>query len=130
MAQDRESGSKAVQYGLLTAKKIAAKLGANKVGRGNSNEYQIRDGRIVIKCARTTTNSVGVCYQMLDRIGAVIGSFETEYGTYDIYELNADIYRDSMTPTRSKGASAERVGIVRKSVFLDRGKYLGNLQVI
>lgn len=38
MSQDRQSGDEAAKYGLQTAKKIASKLGANKIGQKNSNE--------------------------------------------------------------------------------------------
>jgi len=129
MPQGQESGARAVEYGLQTARKIANKLDAIKIGNARSNEYEIENRRVVIKCARTTTNSVGVPYQMLNRVAAVLGSFETESGTYDIYEMSPDVYRKLMRPTRSKGPSAGRVGIVRKSAFVDRGKFLMNLQI-
>jgi hypothetical protein len=129
MPQGQESGARAVEYGLQTARKIAKKLDGVKIGNARSNEYQIKKRKVVIKCARNTTNSVGVPYQMLDRVAAVLGSFETESGAYDIYEMSPDAYRKLMRPTRSKGPSAGRVGIVRKSAFIDRGKFLMNLQI-
>ncbi len=124
MPQDRESGAQAVEYGLQTARKIAQKLDGRKIGNSRSNEYEVSGKKIVIKCARFNTNSVGVSYQMLDRVAAILGSFEVENGNYDIYELKPDIYRANMRPTRSTGSSAGRVGIVRKSIFLDQGKFL------
>lgn len=114
---------------MQTAKRIAEKIGAEKVGKDRSNEYRIGNKRIVIKCARTTTNSVGVPYHMLDRLSAIYGSFETENGTYDLYEMNPATYRKNMSPTRSTGRSAGRVGIVRKSSFLDQGKFIMNLDI-
>jgi len=129
MPQGQDSGARAVEYGLQTARRIAEKLGGRKVGQARSNEYKIDNRRVVIKCAKTTTNSVGVSYQMLDRVAAIWGSFETENGTYDIYEMTPDTYREYMTPTRSTGPSAGRVGIVAKSAFIDRGKFLMNLHI-
>lgn len=127
MAQDQETGARAVEYGLETARKIAVALGAEKVGNPRSNEYQLQDKVIVIKCARCTTNSVGVPYHMLDRISAIFGSFETEDGRYSVYEMSPDTFRKNMRPTRSTGPSAGRVGIVRKSAFFKQGSLVTNL---
>lgn len=129
MLQGQESGARAVEYGLRTARKIAEKLGAVKIGKARSNEYEINSRKIVIKCARMTTNCVGVPYQMLDRVAAILGSFETENGSYDIYEMGPDTYRENMRPTRSKGSSAGRVGMVRKSAFVDHAKFLTNIHI-
>jgi len=129
MPQGRESGARAVEYGIRTARKIAEKIGGKKTGKPRSNEYEVDNRKIVIKCARSTTKSVGVPYQMLDRVIAIWGSFETENGAYEIYEMSPDIYREHMRPTRSTGPSAGRVGIVRKSAFLDRGKFLMRVNI-
>ena len=87
MPQDQESGARAVEYGLQTARKIAQKLGGIKIGKSRSNEYEVNGRKIVIKCARLNTKSVGVPYQLLDRVEAILGSFENENGCYDIYEM-------------------------------------------
>jgi hypothetical protein len=129
MPQDRESGARAVEYGLQTARKIAERIGGTKVGKVRSNEYKVNNRKVVIKCARVETNSVGVPYQMLDRVSAILGSFEIERGTYDIYEMKPDVYREHMRPTQSKGPSAGRVGIVRRSTFIDQGKFLMRLHI-
>jgi ribosomal protein L24E len=127
MPQGQESGARAVEYGLQTASKIAEKLGGLKIGITRSNEYEINNRKVVIKCAKIKTDSVGVAYQMLDRVAAILGSFEIENGTYDIYELVPDVYRANMRPTHSTGSAAGQVGIVKKSVFIDRGRFLINL---
>lgn len=129
MPQGKVSGARAVEYGLQTAGKIAERLGGVKIGRERSNEYRIGDRNVVIKCARNTTGGVGVPYHMLDRVAAILGSFETEEGTYDIYEMVPETYRKHMRPTRSKGPSAGRVGIVRKSAFFKYGSYVKSLRI-
>jgi ribosomal protein L24E len=129
MPQGQESGARAVEYGLQTASKIAEELGGLKIGKTRSNEYEINNRKAVIKCAKLKTDSVGVGYQMLNRIAAILGAFEIENGTYDIYELASDVYRANMKPTRSKGPAAGNVGIVKKSVFIDRGRFLMNLRI-
>lgn len=129
MPQDRESGARAVKYGLETARKIAEKIGAEKIGKARSNEYQLDNKNVVIKCARVTTKNVGVAYHMLDRLSAIFGSFETENGSYDICAIKPDVYRENMRPTRSQGPSAGRVGIVRKSTFLEQGVFIMNVNI-
>ena len=122
MSQDRKSGAAAVEYGLQTAKRIAKALGATKIGNPRSNEYNLKEKRIVIKCARSTTKNVGVPYHMLDRLDAIIGAFEAEAGIYELYEMTPETYSENMRPTRSKGASSGRVGMVRKSTFINKGR--------
>jgi len=129
MLQDQASGARAVQYGLNTAKKIALKIGGVKIGNPRSNEYKVKGHKILIKCARQNTKSVGVPYQLLDRVDAILGSFENENGSYDLYEIVPKIYRENMRPTRSTGNSAGRVGMVRKSIFLNQGKFLKRINL-
>jgi len=129
MPQGRESGARAVEYGLQTARKIAQILGGRKVGNKRSNEYEIENKSIVIKCARIRTNSVGVSYRMLKRVTAILGCFEVEENVYDIYEMKPKVYSKHMTPTRSTGSSKGRVGKVKKSVFLDRGRLLQRISI-
>lgn len=127
--RDRKAAQEQSNMDCRRPEKIAEKLGGIKVGRARSNEYEIDNRKVVIKCARATTNSVGVPYQMLNRVAAILGSFETANGTYDIYEMRPDTYRQHLRPTRSTGPSAGRVGIVRKLAFVDRGKFLMNLHI-
>ena len=121
MSQDRESGAAAVEYGLGTAKKIAKKLGANKIGSSRSNEYDLKGKRIVIRCASANTNTVRVYFQMLERLDAIIGSFETDPNTYELYEMTARMFKRNMRPERSKGAYYDR-GLVYKSTFVNKCK--------
>jgi len=129
MSQGPESGARAVEYGLQTARRIAQILGARKRGSARSNEYELRNRTIVIKCARTKTNGVGVSYKMLHRVTSIFGSFEVEKNLYDIYEMNPKVYRKLMTPTRSTGPSAGRVGMVRKSGFFGEGRFVRRINI-
>ncbi len=129
MSQDKESGAKAVKYGLETAKLIADKLYYKKIGYSRSNEYENEGKRVVIKCARAKTTSIGVSYKMLDRISSVLACFERDNGDYDIYEISPHIYRSVMSPTRSKGSSVGRVGIVKRSDIIKNGKYIQRLSL-
>jgi hypothetical protein len=103
-------------------------LGAEKISR-NSNECRLGDEIVVIKCSSPRSKRVGVSYVMLDRLAAVIGAFARNSSEFDLYRLSPEHYERHMTPTRSKGASAGRVGIVTKNVFLQLGKYLGVVDI-
>jgi hypothetical protein len=127
--QDQKSGAAAVKYGLDTARKIAKTLGAVKVGNERSNEYDWGGRLIVIKCARANTRTVGVPYHMLKKLDAVIGSFETGPDTYELYEMAPQMFVDNMKPTRSKGPSAGRVGVVRRSTFLNECQLIRTIKL-
>ncbi len=66
---------------------------------------------------------------MLDRLAAIIGAFDAENGTYELHEMRPDIYRGNMRPTRSTGPSAGRVGIARKSAFLEQGSFMAKIDL-
>jgi hypothetical protein len=123
MPQDQESGAAGDAFGRQTAPRIADAIGAKILG-ATSNEAVLNDQRVVIKCARSRTQSVGVTYQMLDRLDAVIGAFQRDDGSYEIISLPVAAYRERMTETQSLGASAGGVGIVAKVVFIREGRLL------
>jgi hypothetical protein len=97
--------------------------------RRGTNEATLDGKRIVIKCARPRTQSVGVSYQMLRTLEAVLGAFQRDDGAFDVFSLCARIYRQHMTDTRSKGPAAGRVGIVTKNVFTAEGESIGTVRI-
>ena len=124
LAQDQESGARAVNYGLETAKLIAEKLGYKKTKNPRSNEYAKEGKTVAIKCAHARVGIIGVTYKMLDRISSVLACFERDNGDYDIYEISPGIYRRIMTPTRSTGSSTGKVGIALRTDIIKNGKYI------
>src|SRR3954463_10245536 len=82
MPEDQESGAAGDASGRQTAPQIAQAVAAIMLG-GTSNEAIINDRRIVIKCARKLTRSVGVTYRMLDRIDSVVAAFERDDGSFE-----------------------------------------------
>ena len=71
MTQDRASGAAANDWGLTTARAIASQIGAVMKSRA-SNEALLDGKKVVIKCAASATDSVGVTFKMLDRLDSVI----------------------------------------------------------
>src|SRR5882724_6568812 len=110
MGQDRQSGAAGNRFGHETAKHVATSIGAELVRKG-SNEAKYQGARLVIKCANVATDSVGVTYQMLERLETVLGAFSRDDGQIDLMSLPAATFRKHMVPTRSKGASAGTVGL-------------------
>ena len=121
MPQNQDSGAAGHSFGRQTAPRIAHAIGATMRG-DTSNEADFNGQRVVIKCAGQKTQSVGVTYLMLERLDAIIAAFEQSDGAFEVISLPADIYRQRMTETRSRGASAGAVGIVTKSVFISEGR--------
>lgn len=126
--QSRESGAKANAWGRETADKLAEQLGAKKINP-NANEYQLDDQKVTIRCARSTTNTVGVTYKMLERIDTVIAALENDEGQFDLYSLAPSHYSEEMRGTRSTGPSAGRVGMVRTSEFRNNGQYMETITI-
>src|SRR5947207_12418651 len=85
--QDRASGARASKWGHETARALAARIGASSMRR-SSNECRYKGLLAVIKCAGAATKSVGVTYKMLDRLEIVIGAFECEDGTFELWSLS------------------------------------------
>jgi hypothetical protein len=128
MSQDRRSGAAANKWGRLTARKIATKIGAAMLG-SNSNEARFRRKRVVIKCANPATRSIGVMFSMLSRLDTVIAAFQLSDGSFELWCLAISVFRSEMSETRSRGDSAGKVGQVRRSVFVNRGKHLGRVRI-
>jgi hypothetical protein len=115
MPQNRVSGAEGNRYGRECGKRIATALGAHPVS-ARSNECDFNGERVVIHCARLKTNSVRVTRRMVEKLQAVLGAFEQEDGTYVVYRLPIQSYRDHM-----KGNSAGNVFLVNRKVFEEQG---------
>jgi len=126
MAQDRITGADGNRFGRETAPLIARAIGATILG-SQSNEVTYKGSRAVIKCAARKTNSVGVTYHMLGRVDSVLGAFQQPDGSFEVRMLPATIFAQQMRPTRSRGASAGKVGVVSRGVFERRGEYIKNV---
>jgi hypothetical protein len=128
MPQNRETGAEASQYGREFGGKVIAALGGTRTKAG-SNEFLLDGERLTIHCARRRTTKVGVTYRVLETCDAVLGAFEQDDGTYHVLRLSAEQYRNHMEPTRSRGPSAGRVGLVTRAVFLQLGSLVKVLRL-
>lgn len=115
MSQNRASGAAADEWGRQTARALAQQLGATKLSL-RSNECLLEGKRLVIKCAAPDTDSVGVTFKMLDRLDEVVGAFQRDDGAFDLWSLAPSVFKKDMRDTRSRGASAGKVGLVMGDV--------------
>jgi hypothetical protein len=126
MSQTRATGAAAAGWGLTTGHTLAVRLGARSLS-AYSNEC-IWDGRrVVIKCAAVATDNVGVTFKMLDRLDSVIGAFQRDDGSFDLWSITAETFKNHMRHTRSRGPSAGRVGILGRQIFEQHGTRLDRL---
>jgi len=72
---------------------------------------------VVIKCAASATDSVGVTFKMLERLDSIIGAFQLDDGSFELWSLSPEKFRQEMRDTRSRGSAAGKVGIVRRDFF-------------
>ena len=128
MPQDRNSGAAANRWGRETARQIASRIGATMQSRA-SNEALLDGQKVVIKCAAPATDSVGVTYKMLEKLDAVIGAFQLDDGSFDLWSVSPKQFESAMRETRSRGPSAGKVAIVRRNVFIDYGTPLGKVRI-
>jgi hypothetical protein len=128
MPQNRQSGAEADRYGRECARKIATALGATQI-KIRSNECVFKGERVVIHCAQRRTKSVGVTLRMLEGLDAVLGAFEQDDGTYQVWRLSAEDYAHHMIPTRSRGSSSGKVGIVKRVVFERNGVRIATVRL-
>jgi hypothetical protein len=128
MPQDRESGARASQYGRDCGKRIMEAIGA-KVVKPGSNECSMGDELLSIHCARKNTDRVGVTYKALEQVSAVLGAFEQEDGSYNVWRMPKNKYSELMTGTKSLGSSKGKVGMVKRISFERYGVLFANVKV-
>lgn len=125
MTQDQVSGRAGNHFGRENAKRLAEAIGATLTKPG-SNEARWDGKLVVLKSAAASTLSIGVTYLMLNRVDEIVAAFEREDGAFELYALSSAAFRSAMKPTRSKGPSAGRVGMVRRAIFEQDGRPLGS----
>lgn len=128
MTQDRVTGAAANEWGRATARAIASKIGAVMKGR-TSNEAMLDGKKVVIKCAASATDSVGLTFKMLDRLDSVIGAFQLDDGSFELWSLSPEKFRQAMRDTRSRGSAAGKVGLVRRDIFEKSGSLLVRIRL-
>src|SRR5260221_11514507 len=127
MPQDRRSGAAASEWGHATANLLAARLGASGMGR-TSNECRLNGERVVIKCAKVGTQSVGVTHKMLERLDHIIAAFELDDGSFEVWVVTPAQFKLSMRDSRSRGGRG-KTALVERRYFEQHGRTLGRIHL-
>lgn len=128
MPQDQTTGAAAAEWGLRAGGEVGSRLGGTRLSP-HSNEFLIDGKHIAVKTAAARTDQVGVTYAMLERVDAVFGAWEIEAGKFDVWSLSADLFRQHARETKSKGASAGKVGLVRRRTFEELGTRVATIEI-
>lgn len=124
MSQNKETGAAANQFGKDAARKITQFLRLKKLSN-ISNEVLYKSQRAVIKSAHLGNGYIGVTLKMLERIDLVIAAFETKNCDFDLYILDVNTFKNNI-----RIGHHEHIGLVKKKVFFEEGKFLKNLPAL
>jgi hypothetical protein len=129
MPQDKVTGAAGNHYGRDCGEMIETLLGATKVKSGrSSNECQLNGKRVIVKCSRSKKpQQVGVYSHMFDRLDAVIGAFENPDGSYHIYKLSLEVFKQRMR--FREYANGDR-GLVTRAGFEEKGELLQTIPMV
>ncbi len=127
VGQDQISGKKGNEVGRLVGKVVAEKLGITLEKGSNKGLFNKRI--VVIKSARIGNSMFGITNTMTKEIQDVILVKETTEGIFDMYLVEFNKFKDTGTPTRSKGSSSGRVTNYRVKNALSNGKKIGTVSI-
>ena len=125
--QNQKSGAAADKWGRETASYVASQIGA-KMKKPGSNEATFRGKRVVIKCAASATDRVGVTSKMLSTLDSVIAAFGDDDGTFGLWMLSASVIV-SQAPLQSRRKNSGEQRMIRGTLFVNQGKHLGRLKI-
>ncbi len=66
---------------------------------------------------------------MLDHLDSIMGAFQLYDGSFELWTLPPEKFRQEMRNTRSKGSAAGKVGVVRRSFFERSGMRVGRIRL-
>ena len=128
--QSTASGQRAQQWGIRTARKIAAALGGERVAdRPIANEFWLGGKRVAIKCARPATTQCGLTNTMRDRVDYILCASQTADGTFRLFKVTPEQWaRHANTPPRHNRNYATLTHLSR-SVYRRIGEDLGEVEI-
>ena len=91
MAQDKDSGRKAREFGLQAARELIRALGGKQCRKG-SNEFLWKGKIAVLKSAKPGNTIIGVTPKMRERLDVVVAAFQLPHsgeGEARVFELYA-----------------------------------------
>ena len=127
--QDTTSGQRAQQWGIQTARKIAAVLEAEKAGRPMANEFLLDGKRVAIKCAKKRTTQCGLTNTMRDRVDYIICAAQTEGGPFNLYKVTPEHWKEHANEPPEHNRNYRYLTHLSRSVFERIGEDLGEVEI-
>ncbi len=127
--QDTASGQRAQQWGIRTARKIAAVLEAEKaLDQPMANEFMLDGKRIAIKCARPATSQCGLTNTMRDRVDYIICASQTSGGTFNLYKVTPSQWEQNAKEPPRHNRNYGSLTHLSRSVYRRIGEDLGEVE--
>ena len=129
VGQDTASGQQAQQWGIQTARKIAAVLEADKAGHAQANEFLLDGKRIAIKCAKTRTTQCGLTNALRDRVDYIICALQTVEGAFNLYKVTPEQWTEHANEPPEHNRNYRYLTHLSRSVFRRIGEDLGEVEI-
>ena len=128
--QDTASGQRAQQWGIRTARKIAAVLQAEKAAdQPMANEFMLDGKRVAIKCAKPTTTQCGLTNTMRDRVDYIICASQTVDGAFNLYKVTPGQWEKYAKEPSKHNRNYGALTHLSRSVFRRIGEDLGDVEI-
>lgn len=134
MAQTVYSGRRGNEFGHKMGSVAAKHLGIELLQTsGKSNEAYLNGELVVIKSAHKTTPSIGIPYNILDRVKSFVAVLEDKnnsksgYHKYTIYKVDADWCKLKTTPSQSSENASKKVGMLTCKNIREYGQKISEL---
>ena len=128
--QDTASGQRAQQWGIQTARKIAAVLQAEKAtDQPMANEFMLDGKRVAIKCAKPSTTQCGLTNTMRDRVDYIICASQNVDGTFYLYKVTPVQWEKHANEPPKHNRNYGALTHLSRSVFRRIGEDLGEVEI-
>ena len=132
MAQGKETGQKAREFGLQAARELICALGGKQCRKG-SNEFIWKGECAVLKSAKPANNIIGVTPKMRPRLDVVVAAYQrpAKKGERLVFDLHAFRKEDFdevfyKSPPRKDG---HRLWFARQADVIKHGERLGSREI-
>ena len=128
--QDTASGRRAQQWGIKTARKIAAVLEAEKAAdQPTANEFMLDGKRVAIKCAKPATAQCGLTNTMRDRVDYIICALQSADGTFNLYKVTPEQWKQYAKDPPKHNRNFRSLTHLSRSVYRRIGEALGKVKI-
>ena len=128
--QDTASGQRAQQWGIRTARKIAAVLQAEKaLDQPMANEFILDGKRVAIKCAKPANSQCGLTNTMRDRVDYIICASQTVGGRFNLYKVTPRQWEQHAKEPPKHNRNFGNLTLLSRSVYRRIGQNLGEMEI-